>query len=95
MTAAWWRKQRRDQALHFGASLALVGVARLAGAEVSLLAAAWLGLGGWAIREFTEWQLAPPGSGRPWSRGSLIDLVGWLPGGPAALGLELLLARIF
>ena len=95
MTAAWWRKQRRDQTLHFGSSFVLVALARLAGAEISLLASVWLGLAGWGIREFTEWQLAPPGHGRPWSRGSLVDLIGWLPGGPAFLGLELLLARIF
>ena len=75
--------EARDQALHFLLAFALVKAVRFLGADLTLPARLLIALAPGLSREITEWLLAPPGKGRPWSFGSLRDLTFWLLGGLA------------
>jgi len=74
-------KQARDQGAHASLCFLVVAGLWLLGVDLTWYQGAFLGLCLWADREITEWQNAGPGKGRPWSRGSLIDLSGWIAGG--------------
>jgi hypothetical protein len=74
-------RELRDQGAHAALCFVVVAGLRLLGVDLTFYQGAFLGLCLWADREITEWQNAAPGKGKPWSRGSLIDLSGWLLGG--------------
>jgi len=76
------KKELRDQLLHAAGGATPVGLAFIFG-PVTFIQAVIISLAPGIAREVTEWMLAPPGHGHPWSRGSLIDYTGWVGGGVA------------
>jgi hypothetical protein len=90
-------KQLRDQTAHFALAFAVVALAHGFGVVLTLSGSIVIALAPGVAREVTEWTSATKarkalglrGSSLiprsvPWSRGSLLDLVGWLAGGVAA-----------